>query len=321
MPTFTVSALTSDIHDGEFTAPLKIGCFQYQIPPCKRYSNISYIVKDLNGDLEPHCLSFAFTNLSFDKYKNSNQLKAHFSTLRSDIERIDLDFTQLTNDNRGVVAKVIKAVNHIQNICNYKLTISVTIPVDSSLGIPEVHFNILKSLLAQFINIGVINILVTKSLKMRNTTWPDLIKSVFNNVKKQLYPIMSLNNAFPGRVSKYFGLVLDCDIILDSMSSIKSTVRQILIHGDRKNIHEFELLQIWDLIQAFSAGQLVIKSYPSNGKNINAFLKNNETALQKSTSLPLPGDLLGVLLSEETELPQYGSTVGLERTPTYRTID
>lgn len=320
MPTFTISAVAADIHDGEFNRPPKIGSFQYQIPPCKQYSNVTNIVKDIESGLNPQCLSFVFSNLSLQKYTVSGKLENHFSTLRSNLERIDLDFTQLTNDVNKVVPKVIKAINHIQKICNYKLFISLTVCVNASLQIPDIHIEILKLLLDQYINIGMINILVTKTLKMRNVSWPVLIQTVFHNVQAQLHPIFLSTKGFPGKLGKYFGLVLDCDILLDSMSMVKSTVRQMFIHGDRKNIHEFELLDIWAWIQKYGGGQMTLKSYPSNSKNINEFMLNNQTILENSKPLPLPEDMLDILLLEDNELPHYNSTIELERTPTYRTI-
>lgn len=318
MPAFTTSALAADIHDGEFTRPPKIGAFQYQIPPSKVYANVDNMAADIGGELQPQCLSLVFSNLSLEKYTIAGKLENDINALRCGLERLDLDFTQLTRKSKKLVDRASRAVNHVQHICDYGLFVSVTVPVGADLRIPQLHIQVINTLLEQFVNVQMINVLITKGLKQRNVTWPSLIRQAFSNASIQLQSIFT-TGPFPGKIAKYFGLVLDCDVALNAVSPLKSTVRQILVHGDRKNIHEHELLEIWRWICANGGGQLMLKVYPSNSKNVHEFITNNAVELSASQPLPLPADMLNVLIAEEQELPHYDN-LGLERTPTYRTV-
>ncbi|ONH75982.1 hypothetical protein BOH78_1319 [Pichia kudriavzevii] len=166
------------------------------------------------------------------------------------------------------------------------------------MNLSDESMKILNLLHAEYININMINLLVPKEFKRRGKTWADMLKTILSNVEMQLRGYDAENTHFIGNIEKYIGITLDCDITNDDISSIRHSVRNTVIHGERKNITDDELMVIWNWSNNIGLGQLQIKSYLTNSKNVKKFLERNQLRLQNYNSLTLPKDALLQLANE-----------------------
>lgn len=324
MTVFTTIVNPADIRDNRYHNPCKLSpAIQYQVPPTA-YFTLFHTQQHMNDLLtlpsETHArsvLSLVISNTSLVSYKKSSHMKQHFDILfeNSKMERLDVDFTQF-KFNDGVLTRVLALVNHVQKHHEYNVFVSLTIPVDKNYKIPDEFINLIARLHSEFISFNMINILITKELKQRHLSWFDTVVQTFVNVSQQLRDYDSNNEIFIGSISKYIGFTFDCDLIPESSSShpslrlhkassssllrqsVKTTVKQSVIHGERKNMLEQELLKIWHWATHSNIGQIQIKSYLANSKNIKKVIERNLHVFRNGHALKLPKNFMFDLADE-----------------------
>ncbi|KAG0680291.1 hypothetical protein C6P40_004388 [Pichia californica] len=348
MTVFTTVINPADIHDTRYHNPSKISpTIQYQLPPTSYFTlyHIQQYINDLL--LLPYnihsnsIISFSISNTSLSSYKNSRLLKQHLDILWDNckIQRLDLDFTQFKFRD-GILQRVFAMINHIQKHGNYNIFLSITLPVDKNLMIPEEFIGLLLSFKEEFININMLNILIKKDLKRKNLSWLDITKLVYKNIILQLINYDSTKEIFIGSIEKYIGFLFDCDINISLSNydiknlnhlqssqiqndeqnqkslhhshshsflkhNVKTTVKQSVIHGEKRNMNELGFLQIWKWANDKNIGQIQFKSYLTNSKNIKNIIEKNINALSynpnnnlSNNKLILPHDFLFKLADE-----------------------
>lgn len=329
MTAFTTVVSPSDLRDSRYHNPTSISpTVQYQIPPSAYFTlfRLQQYINDLsslpNKIHTNSVISFVISNSSLLSYKNSKALKNHVDILwdNSKINRLDLDFTQFKFKN-GIIERLIAVINHIQKHGNYNVFTSLTIPIDKNLKIPEEFIDLLLIFKNEFINFNMINLLITKDSKRKNLNWVELTIQVYKNIIRQLKSYEFIHDIFIGSIAKYIGILYDCDIHptstkYDDISSeplknfkenhhvhgflnVKQTVKHSVKHGERKNMSELEFLKIWNWANRERIGQIQVKSYLTNSKNVKKIIEKNSKflALDKH-SLTLPHDLLFQLADE-----------------------
>lgn len=252
-------------------------------------------------------LSLIISNTSLSSYKKSSTMKHHFNILyeNSKIQRLDLDFTQFKFRN-GILSRILALVSHVRKHHQYNVFLSLTIPVDKNFKIPDEFLALISKFHTELISFNMINILITKDLKPRHSSWFDIVLETFSNVSQQLRNLDSNNEIFIGSIYKYLAFTFDCDVIPDSTTfnsyhlthSVKTAVKHTVIHGERKNMTELELLKIWQWATNSKIGQIQIKSYLTNSKNIKTILEKNQTTFNNNHQLKLPMDLMIDLADE-----------------------
>lgn len=344
MTVYTTVVSPADLHDTRYHKPTRVSpTLQYQIPPTSYFTlyHIQQYINDLtllpNKVHANSVLSFCISNSSFASYKASCSLKQHLNILleNSKIRRVDLDFTQF-RFKKEIMQRVVALTNHIQKHGNYNVFLSITVPVDKDLLIPEEFIDILQRLKQEFISFSMINILVTKNVKRKNVEWLEMAKLAYQNVATQLRNYDAANEIFIGSIEKYIGLSFDCDVTpntyhydvktLDSLISPSShtapnsysvlnahrhrmttTVKQSVKHGEKKNMSELDFLMIWKWANDRGLGQVQLKSYLANSKNIRKLIEKNLPLLRNNPNFPnaktencltLPQDMLFRLADE-----------------------
>lgn len=334
MTVFTTVVCPADLHDARFHNPTKIApTIQYQIQPTSYFTlyHIQQYINDLtllpNRIHANSVLSFSVSNSSFSSYRTSCLLKQHLNILWENckIQRIDLDFTQF-KFKREILQRVVALTNHIQKHGKYNVFLSVTVPLDKDLVIPEEFIQILRRFKQEFISFSMLNILITKNLKRKNVEWLEMAKMAYKNVASQLRKYDAANEIFIGSIEKYIGLSFDCDVTPNihhydvktleklisphssssysslNTHSMKTTVRQSVKHGEKKNMSELDFLMIWKWANKAGLGQVQLKSYLANSKNVKKVIEKNLSLLKPNagtdSSLTLPQDMLYRLADE-----------------------
>lgn len=306
MTVFTTIINPEDFHDPRFHSPTLVSpTVQFQLLPMRYLTtyNLQHYLFDIHRlPAETHnnsILSVAISNVSFEGYGSINLLKDQFDILwdNSKLKRLDIDFTRFSFKDR-IFGRVVSLINHILKNTEYNAFLSVTLAIEKNMNLSDESMKILNLLHAEYININMINLLVPKEFKRRGKTWADMLKTILSNVEMQLRGYDAENTHFIGNIEKYIGITLDCDITNDDISSIRHSVRNTVIHGERKNITDDELMVIWNWSNNIGLGQLQIKSYLTNSKNVKKFLERNQLRLQNYNSLTLPKDALLQLANE-----------------------
>ena len=339
MTVFTTVVCPADIHDTRFHNPSRIApTIQYQIQPTSYFTlyHIQQYINDLTllpGRIHANSvLSFSVSNSSFSSYRTSCPLKQHLNILWENckIQRIDLDFTQF-KFKREILQRVVALTNHIQKHDKYNVFLSITVPLDKDLVIPEEFIQILRRFKQEFISFNMLNILITKSLKRKNVEWLEMAKIAYKNVAAQLRKYDETNEIFIGSIEKYIGLSFDCDVTPNThhyevktleklispnssssysslnTHSMKTTMRQSVKHGEKKNMSELDFLMIWKWANNTGLGQVQLKCYLANSKNVKKVIEKNLRLLKRNPNLPntntdnsltLPQDMLYRLADE-----------------------
>jgi hypothetical protein len=328
MTVFTTIVNPSDIHDNRYHNPCKLSpTIQYQIPPTNYLTlfQIQQYISDLsvlpNSIHSNSILSFVISNNSFSSYKNATLLKQHLDILweNSKLQRIDLDFSQF-KFREGILQRTIALTNHIQKISQYNVFLSLTIPISKDFKIDENFINLILRFQNEFINFSMLNFLIPKDLKKKNLSWLQITKLCYSNIIKQLNDYDTNHELFIGSIEKYIGFVFDSDIILNHPSissnkslltnhqnipnhsllrhSVKATVKQNVIHGEKKNLTEDDYIEIWNWCNTLKINQLQLRSYLSNSKHLNKLIEKNIKLFKNNESLLLPQDMLFKLADE-----------------------
>lgn len=338
MTVFTTIVNPADLRDTRFKKPTSLSpSIQYQIPPTPYFTlfHIQQYIADLaslpNKTHANSSISLSISNNSLSSYKNSRILKQHIDILwiNSKIERIDLDFVQY-KFREGILQRVLALINHVQKHSEYNAFCSITIPVDKDFQLSDDYITLLARFQEEFVYFSMINILIPKEFKRKHMSWFETVKLTHKNVSKQLKAYDSLNELFIGSIEKYLGFTFDCDVVPDHSQvdlnnlgkyssdvvtstaptihmrthhsflkhSVKTTVRQNIIHGEKKNMHEVDLLKIWKWANEVDIGQIQVRSYLTNSKNIIKILDKNKAIFNNDNSLMLPKEMLFKLADE-----------------------
>lgn len=334
MTVLSTSIAPGDYHDSRCITPCGVSTtVQYQIPSIKRFSisHLQQFVTDISrlpDSVHANAvLGFRISNVSFTEYDSINLLNNHIDILWENckLRRLDLDFTQCHFSDALVVERVIKILSHIQKRHNYNVFVSITLPVNRNFSVDKQYADLLSQFKEELVNVCMINLLIPKEIKRKSMSWPEMVRQVFNNVTKQIRDIDNDGSMFVGHLNKYLGVVFDCDISANAGSVIASAVRKSVIHGERKNMSHMDFLSIWDWCRRNKIGQVQLKWYLSNSRNLDHVLKQYAHILRNTETLPLPQELLQVTSTEFSNmipLPEYEHEQQLElmRLPSYRTV-
>lgn len=315
MTVFTTIISPNDCNDNRFLNPNKISPnIDYQLPPFT-FLSIYHIQKYLNDILSIPCkihsnstLSLIISNNSLKGYKNSKTLNNNFDILleNSKLFRLDLDFTQF-KFNSGILTRIFSLINHLQKKFQYNLFLSLTLPINKNYLLDDEFLSLIVRFNNEFININMINLLITKDSKLKTLTWFEIFQKTYLNISLQLKNLDHKDEIFIGNIEKYLGFVFDGDIIpsienennpLSLTNSVKNSVRQHVIHGERKNMNELEFLKIWNYLNYWKIKQFKIKCYLNNCSNINKLINKLSSQLNNNEKLLLPKDFLIELANE-----------------------